>query len=105
MQTQIISALQQLETLATASPPWLGGACAGPSVIDFYLAALLRWPALYPADTNRDWYDLQRFPALFALCARLETLPCTHALQMAEGLGDTPFTAPRRPTPPEGSAL
>ena len=75
-----------------------------PTVTDFYLVCLLRWAALYPTDMSRDWFSLGRYPALAALCARIEALPATGRLQMAEGLGHTPFTAPQHPTPPEGSA-
>lgn len=74
-----------------------------PTVIDYYLACLLRWCALYPAgDTG--WFDLDAYPALQALAQTLETRPAVHAAQAAEGLGPTPFTAPRPPSPPEGSA-
>ncbi|EDQ05223.1 Glutathione S-transferase GST-4.5 [Sulfitobacter indolifex] len=82
---------------------WLLGGTA-PTVLDFYTAALLRWPVLYPADQPRDWFTLAASPALARLSAAVEALPATHALQCAEGLGDTPFTAPRYPQPPEGSA-
>jgi len=82
---------------------WLLGGTA-PTVLDFYTAALLRWPVLYPADQPRDWFTLAASPALARLSTAVEALPATHALQCAEGLGDTPFTAPRYPQPPEGSA-
>ncbi|MDF1727804.1 MAG: glutathione S-transferase family protein [Sulfitobacter sp.] len=74
------------------------------TVLHFYLASLLRWPALYPSDSDRSWFDLKRYPALHALCATVETLPATASLQEAEGMGPRPFTAPQPPTPPEGSA-
>ena len=91
-----------LDSLAATNPPWLGA--NQPTVLDFYLCALLRWSALYPATSDRSWFDLAATPALHRICTRTETLPCTQRLQKAEGLGDTPFTAPRHPTPPEGSA-
>ena len=91
-----------LEALAATKPSILGA--EAPTVLDFYLVALLRWSALYPTDADRSWFDLSRYPALQAIAVRIETLPCTHRLQSAEGLGDTPFTQPRYPTPPEGSA-
>jgi glutathione S-transferase len=72
--------------------------------IQLYLAALLRWCALYPADTNRDWFQLNDLPHLHAMCCAVEALPCTAAAQTAEGLGPTPFSAPRYATPPQGSA-
>jgi len=83
---------------AVSAPDWPGGAT------EFYLACLLRWMALYPQDGDRSWFSLSDYPALAALCARLETLDATRAAQRAEGLGPTPFTAPRHATPPEGSA-
>ena len=75
-----------------------------PLALALYLAPLLRWCALYPRNRDRGWFDLRATPHLHALCARVETLPCTAAAQTAEGLGPTPFTAPRLATPPIGSA-
>ena len=95
------SNLSTFEGYAASRPEWLGGPAA--SVLDFYIAGMLRWAALYPRGQT-DWFDLSRTPALQQICARLETLPCTAALQTAEGLGKTPFTAPSYPIPPEGSA-
>lgn len=90
-----------LETLASEAPPYLGA--AAPTVLDFYLAALLRWPALYPAPRTR-WHRIADYPALSGLCAGLESLACCRALQKTEGLGTRPFTDPDYPNPPEGSA-
>lgn len=92
-----------LDAQAARGAGWLLGGDR-PSCLDFYAGALLRWPALYPSDQPRDWFVLSQYPALARLCAALEALPATHDLQSAEGLGDTPFTAPQPPTPPEGSA-
>ncbi|QLL43813.1 glutathione S-transferase family protein [Sulfitobacter pontiacus] len=75
-----------------------------PLALALYLAPLLRWCALYPRNRDRGWFDLRATPHLHALCARVETLPCTAAAQTAEGLGPTPFTAPHLATPPIGSA-
>ncbi|MGB3247097.1 MAG: glutathione S-transferase family protein [Sulfitobacter sp.] len=102
LRTQLARSFATLETVADTRPAWLGA--KDPTVLDFYVAALLRWPMLYPADEARGWLSLSTFPALGRLCAHLETLPCTLALQKAEGLGKTPFTDPQYPTPPEGSA-
>ncbi|MEM6760218.1 MAG: glutathione S-transferase [Pseudomonadota bacterium] len=76
---------------------------ARPYVLDYYLACVLRWCALYPRGQT-GWFDLNDYPALAALCQALETRPAVHAARAAEGLGPTPFTAPRHPTPPEGHA-
>ncbi|MGC1495059.1 MAG: glutathione S-transferase family protein [Sulfitobacter sp.] len=102
LQTHLKTAFATLNDIAEAKPDWLGG--AHPTILDFYTAAVLRWPVLYPSDQDRTWFALSDYPALHRICTRLETLPCVHALQSAEGLGETPFTAPKHPNPPEGSA-
>lgn len=98
----ITTALHQLDQVASSTPPWLGAAT--PTALDFYIAACLRWCALYPTDTDRSWFDITVTPALHTMCQQLESLPCTHALQTAEGLGDTPFSSPGYANPPHGSA-
>ena len=99
---QILAGFEHLDAVAQSKPRWLNSDT--PSVLDFYVAALLRWPALYPKTTNRDWFDLTRYLGLRDIAARIEALPCCAALQLAEGLGETPFTNPQYPSPPEGSA-
>ena len=74
-----------------------------PSVLDYYIATLLRWCALYPRG-GTGWFDIRAYPALWDLAEELENRPATRAAMIAEGLGPTPFTAPRHATPPEGSA-
>lgn len=76
-----------------------------PGALDFYVAACLRWRALYPAATDRSWFDMSEVPALAAICARVEGLRACRTLINAEGSGMNPFTAPMPPQPPEGSAL
>lgn len=76
---------------------------APPSVLSFYIGPLLRWSALYPVSAKR-WLDLATFPALEALVHSLETRQSVRLYAKAEGLGSTPFSRPRLPTPPEGSA-
>lgn len=98
----INTALEKLDHVAARAPAWLGA--ADPSAIDFYIAGCVRWCALYPTDTPREWFNLASFPALLKLCRHLETLPCTASLQAAEGLGPTPFSAPTYANPPHGSA-
>ena len=83
---------------AAGAPDWPGGAT------EPYLACLLRWMALYPVDLDRGWFSLTDFPALAALCARVEDTDAARAAARAEGLGARPFTAPRPATPPEGTA-
>lgn len=98
----ITTALHQLDQIAATRPAWLGAAV--PSALDFYIAGCLRWCALYPEDSAHDWFTLDATPALRAMCLMIEALPCTTALQTAEGLGPTPFSAPTHPNPPHGSA-
>ncbi|WP_187430230.1 Glutathione S-transferase GST-4.5 [Roseobacter fucihabitans] len=74
-----------------------------PCISDIYLAPMLRWLRLYPADQDAGWFDLTAFPALHSMAQALETRPSVIATQAAEGLGPHPFTAPRAPCPPEGS--
>ena len=94
---------QTLENVAKTRPSWFGGPT--PSVLDFYVCAMLRWSAIYPNMQEARWFDVTDYPALKALCARIEALPSAIALQKAEGLGTCPFTNPQPPNPPEGSAL
>lgn len=75
------------------------------SVLDFYLAAMVRWCALYPRGTAHSWFDLNSFPQLHSMAAALEMRDSAKAAQQAEGLGPTPFTAPHLPQPPEGTAI
>lgn len=102
MRERLHGHLTRLSNAASERPPWLGA--PQPSVLDCYLACLLRWMALYPADADRSWFALERYPALHHMAARLERLPATQAAQAAEGLGPLPFTSPVYATPPEGSA-
>ncbi|MDE3028803.1 MAG: glutathione S-transferase, partial [Paracoccaceae bacterium] len=83
-------------------PSWLSG--TQPSILGYYLVVLLRWSALYPSG-NTDWFDLTAYPFLQGLTERLERRPAAQRAAKAEGLGPTPFSAPRHATPPEGSAL
>lgn len=94
--------LDLLEAVAGEAPPWLTP--DKPTVVNFYVACLLRWMALYPADADRSWLRLADTPHLHRLLTSLETRASTRAAQAAEGLGDTPFTNPTYATPPEGSA-
>jgi glutathione S-transferase len=68
-----------------------------------YICALMRWSVLYPRG-QAHWFDLHRFPALDAMARRVEATPAAKAVATAEGLGDTPFTAPTYAQPAFGSA-
>jgi len=102
MKGRVAQHLSLLEAEAARAPGWLGGARV--SALDLYLACLLRWARIYPATEDNDWARADRWPHLRAMAARLETRAFTHAAIHAEGLGKTPFTAPRLPRPPVGSA-
>ena len=91
------------DALDQASDEWCDA--ERPGIIEFYVSALMRWPVLYPNDADRSWFDLHRWPALQATALRVEGLPACRKLQDAEGLGNTPFSAPQYPEPPEGSAI
>ncbi len=101
MQARFSAHLNTLEAVTATNRPWLAG--SGPSAIDFYLACLARWRALYPRGQVGD-FDLAHWPTLHALARRLETEPATLAAVEAEGLGPHPFTKPRPAQPPEGTA-
>ncbi|MBY5933077.1 glutathione S-transferase family protein [Tateyamaria omphalii] len=75
-----------------------------PSILECYMAAIVRWCALYPAGLTA-WFDLSAYPALATIAARLDTRSTTRAVAEAEGLGHTPFSRPVLPNPPEGTAL
>lgn len=109
-QTQLQKVLRQrlhlhlthLDQAAAGRPSWLGA--PQPSVLDYYLACQMRWMALYPAQADKSWFALSRYPSLQRLCAGLESRPAVTAAREAEGLGATPFTSPAYANPPEGSA-
>lgn len=98
MQTRFADHLDMIETCAT---DWF--APERPSVLDYYLACLMRWRALYPAGARGD-YDPRRWPRLHTLLSYLDSTAPTRAAAAAEGLGARPFTAPDYADPPEGSA-
>lgn len=76
---------------------------APPAPLAPYLAALLRWSALYPRG-GTEWFQLDRWPALQALAQAMDKRPAAARVALAEGLGHRPFSAPTHATPPEGSA-
>jgi glutathione S-transferase len=81
--------------------PFVGGET--PSILDCYLCPMLRWMQLYPANApSRP--NLADYPALQRIAKTNETYTSSAAAIAAEGLGETPFTAPHYAQPPEGSA-
>jgi len=91
-----------LDGVARQATGWLGAVDV--SVLDYYLAAILRWCALYPKGGTA-WFSIKDYPGLWDMAETLEGRAAVRMAQEAEGLGPTPFTAPRPPRPPEGSAL
>ncbi|WP_422048736.1 glutathione S-transferase family protein [Shimia sp.] len=61
-------------------------------------------PNFTPNLPDHRWFDINRYPTLLRICSRAEARASTHAAQIAEGLGPTPFTNPALAAPPEGSA-
>lgn len=88
--------------LSTLNAQWQPRAT--PSMLELYLAPMLRWLALYPAGGDHSWFQIANYPALYHMAAQLEMRPSTFAVQTDEGLGPMPFTAPQLPNPPQGSA-
>lgn len=101
MQGEIARHLDKLEALAVQGTSWFAG--ERPAALDFYVACLMRWMALYPQDA-RDWFKIGNWPLLRGMVARLEHCQNVAAAIKAEGLGPHPFTAPDYAQPPEGSA-
>ena len=102
IQLRLRQHLKLLDTLAHDAPDWF---CADqPSVLTYYVACLMRWMALYPAQADRSWYQLADTPWLQNILMQLELRPATRTAITAEGLGVTPFTSPTYANPPEGSA-
>ncbi|MEM9579187.1 MAG: glutathione S-transferase family protein [Pseudomonadota bacterium] len=79
------------------------GTGAAPA-LEIYLCCLLRWARLYPADFTNDWAQTAGYKHLRAIAERWEAHPAVLKAINDQGLGPTPFTQPRLPNPPEGSA-
>ena len=86
--------------LDAENPEFLWGPA---SILQCYLAPLLRWPRLYGGGGN--WLNLSDYPSLSHFAKTFETRPSVLCAAAAEGLGPTPFSDPILPDPPEGSAL
>jgi len=74
-----------------------------PGAVGCYLAPMIRWLALYPAEcAMKPALDL--YPSIRDIVMAMESRPATLRAAEAEGLGRAPFSKPTRPQPPEGSA-
>ena len=102
VQNRLKRHLSILDDLAASPGPFLQGAQV--SVLDYYIACMMRWMALYPAAEDRGWFALETTPHLAQRLAWLELRPAVETANTAEGLGTPVFTRPSHPQPPEGSA-
>ncbi|WP_164659991.1 glutathione S-transferase family protein [Tropicibacter sp. Alg240-R139] len=91
-----------LDQVAKDAPSWFSAET--PSVLTYYVACMMRWMAIYPAGSDRSWYNISDTPYLQRILQALETRTATRAAIQAEGLSAIPFTSPTYATPPEGSA-
>ncbi|GAA6181304.1 glutathione S-transferase family protein [Shimia sp. NS0008-38b] len=98
----VLQGLTLMEAVAGAGHDWCNGKT--PSALDLYMAALMRWMALYPNDST-DWFVISEWPNLLHMAARLQARASVTALCAAEGMSAHPFTQPKPPHPPEGSAI
>ncbi|WP_425043730.1 glutathione S-transferase family protein [Primorskyibacter sp. S87] len=94
--------LSLLDEQARGRPDWLSP--DHPSVLNYYVACMMRWMAIYPKGGDRDWFNIADTPHLQRILQALEHRPATRACIVAEGLGATPFTSPTYANPPTGSA-
>jgi glutathione S-transferase len=86
----------QFTILAQASDAdWLDG--DAPSALACYLAPLLRWPVFYGDEPG--WLTLSRWPRILTFAQRFERRPAAVTATRAEGLGNTPFSAPQALNP------
>ena len=102
VQANLGKSLSLFESLAAENHSWFS--TQAPSSLTLYLAAILRWMALYPQGQT-DWFGLTDWPNLSAIARNLETRDSVAALCAAEGMEPAPFTRPTAPNPPEGVAL
>tara|TARA_R110002049_G_scaffold245621_1_gene419718 strand:- start:505 stop:699 length:195 start_codon:yes stop_codon:yes gene_type:complete len=63
---------------------------------------MVRWAKLYGPDQR--WFDLSMYPKIASYVKTLEIRPAAVQAGLAEGLGETIFSNPALPNPPEGSA-
>lgn len=101
-EANLTRSLELLEKTAGEGHSWLNAQI--PSVLDFYIAACLRWMHLY-ATKNGKWFVLTDWPNLSALCTRLDHRASVKEASPVEGFAPKPFTNPQPVTPLEGSAV
>ncbi|MGV6847656.1 MAG: glutathione S-transferase family protein [Marinibacterium sp.] len=89
-----------LEAVAQRAPRWLDK--TAPGILGYYLVCCLRWTRVY-GEADGQWFDPAAIPAQQVLAGMYEMRPAARAAARAEGLGQTPFSAPAPCHPPEGS--
>lgn len=89
------------DQLTLLNDKWTDIPTAG--ILECYTAPMLRWCALYGGDTA--WFDITHWPALHHFARSFENKGFARRAAQAEGLGETPFSDPGLPNPPEGTAL
>ncbi|PXX96400.1 glutathione S-transferase family protein [Halomonas sp. LBP4] len=88
--------LQLLEAVA-AHGQGAGLLPSGPSVLDPYLACLIRWMQLYPLDAPLGGIARDEYPHLVQLLRRLEGRPAIRRAATAEGIEGRLFLTPDYP--------
>ena len=82
----------RLEAMIVAQDPdWLSP--RKPGALGYYLGIILRWAMYLPEDRERR-FSLAPYPALRAVLQAHQGFPAAIRVAKADGLGDTPFTAP-----------
>ncbi|MDI5892810.1 glutathione S-transferase family protein [Halomonas rhizosphaerae] len=96
LRPRMVAHLMQLESLCEhGRGPWLLE--DGPSVLDPYLACLVRWMQLYPVDDPCRALPWERLPKLVGLLEALAERPGIRRAANAEGIVGRLFIAPDYP--------
>ena len=75
-----------------------------PSIVDFYLAACVRWLQLYPKD-KKGQFSCTDFPFVLAMVRRMEVREAVIRACTYEGISANIFSNPDYANPPEGVSL
>lgn len=84
--------------IAGGGGPWLLGETL--TILDPYLAALVRWAQLYPPGESLPATSIEPMAALFRLATELALRPAIQAACTAEGIAGSLFLAPSLPDRP-----
>ncbi|MCL7940485.1 glutathione S-transferase family protein [Halomonas sp. ATCH28] len=96
LRPRLVAHLMQLESLSEhGREPWLLE--EGPSVLDPYLACLVRWMQLYPIDDPCRALPWERLPRLVGVLQALAERPGIRRAANAEGIVGRLFIAPDYP--------